>query len=763
MDRRTQLVLELVDGVSRPAKRIKAELASLNGLSRTIGSMPPRMAAMSRQYERMGAAVSNYAQNASAADKSARTAVGGRMLMPMPGVGMLAPLGGAYAGKQVISQAADFESMMTAIEKKAGTTTEQTRALGEEIKELATSGEVASSIADIAAAYERGAAAGIPIDELREFAIVSAKGADAFEMQSEAVGNFSARLRTALGMSSRQVREVFDLTNALADAGIADESAIVDFMSRSGATLKTLGLQKEESLALGASLLNIGMQSEQASTGIGALASKLLTVSELTGDKRKTFEKYLGNVEDFADLVEEDANDALLEMLDTLKELDKTDRMAFLTSFVGREWSDEMLRLVEATDEYRRNLELAGDRTRWFGSLDKSYRLKLDDFWSQWELLKNEISKLVIDFGTSGMPELKAALQNIRSLIGEIGRGMQSFKATVDTSELDEAISAVGDLASAISGLMNMGGEGSGIQRFFTGLAEDVNSITNAVNRAEDVLQSLGLVKPDGDSAKTQDRRRERFQRDMFGDALVDRYERAKRSRDTDPGIQDRRESLDKFLSGPRRPVPEAAPSRQFDAGRFGSDVNAVTGNLAKALEDYSRRVMETGEAVKSMSVRVKPFIDTSSIDGAQGKVDRLRSTILNLPGATVESTVPASPPIAGARARGGPVRRGLTYLVGENGEELFTPDRDGRIITNHELRGAAAGGVGGGIFGGGKIELHAVVNNNFSLSLSSTDIGRHAKAAAEQVVNNMFMALDEKLNRSPPISFGGLKPWGDV
>jgi TP901 family phage tail tape measure protein len=41
---------------------------------------------------------------------------------------------------------------------------------------------------------------------------------------------------------------------------------------------------------------------------------------------------------------------------------------------------------------------------------------------------------------------------------------------------------------------------------------------------------------------------------------------------------------------------------------------------------------------------------------------------------------------LAGKRAAGGPVDKDKTYLVGEEGPELFVPDRDGTIIPNHRL-----------------------------------------------------------------------------
>ena len=49
---------------------------------------------------------------------------------------------------------------------------------------------------------------------------------------------------------------------------------------------------------------------------------------------------------------------------------------------------------------------------------------------------------------------------------------------------------------------------------------------------------------------------------------------------------------------------------------------------------------------------------------------------------------------IAGARAKGGPVEPGKTYLVGEEGTELFTPDRHGQIIPADKTAGAGGAPV---------------------------------------------------------------------
>ena len=68
---------------------------------------------------------------------------------------------------------------------------------------------------------------------------------------------------------------------------------------------------------------------------------------------------------------------------------------------------------------------------------------------------------------------------------------------------------------------------------------------------------------------------------------------------------------------------------------------------------------------------------------------------------------------IDGALASGGPVRTGGTYLVGEEGPELFTPNQSGHIVPNGTPINLGAGGGGGGPF---------VVNANLIVQGHVTD-----------------------------------------
>ena len=62
-----------------------------------------------------------------------------------------------------------------------------------------------------------------------------------------------------------------------------------------------------------------------------------------------------------------------------------------------------------------------------------------------------------------------------------------------------------------------------------------------------------------------------------------------------------------------------------------------------------------------------------------------------------------------GARAAGGPVTGGKTYLVGEKGPELFRPSSSGAIVPNHAMAGSMSGGM----------NLKVVINNNNNSEVS--------------------------------------------
>jgi TP901 family phage tail tape measure protein len=122
-----------------------------------------------------------------------------------------------------------------------------------------------------------------------------------------------------------------------------------------------------------------------------------------------------------------------------------------------------------------------------------------------------------------------------------------------------------------------------------------------------------------------------------------------------------------------------AAPL-QADLRRLQDELVAVEGDLQAGRE----RADEVTEALRILGeTDTTPEIDTTSIDRALDRVRTLRAEMAAVEGGAVASAPPSVPQIDGARASGGPISRGSNYLVGEDGPELITAQRDGYVHAN--------------------------------------------------------------------------------
>jgi phage-related minor tail protein len=132
----------------------------------------------------------------------------------------------------------------------------------------------------------------------------------------------------------------------------------------------------------------------------------------------------------------------------------------------------------------------------------------------------------------------------------------------------------------------------------------------------------------------------------------------------SDPGsLNDAARALGDFASGPVSQATsaiEAAVTRSF---------NAVSTTIARAAQSGRSSMSQLTAAILS---------DFDRIAASQFIVKPVESAIASIAGAIL--------PVAGARATGGPVAAGASYLVGEHGPELFTPSGSGQITANAAL-----------------------------------------------------------------------------
>ena len=113
-------------------------------------------------------------------------------------------------------------------------------------------------------------------------------------------------------------------------------------------------------------------------------------------------------------------------------------------------------------------------------------------------------------------------------------------------------------------------------------------------------------------------------------------------------------------------------------------------GGSEEAVDEYTQSVIdaqlmvlalaETMALTNSQKNQIRVLVDTEQLDRALSLIG-----IITANGYTPELNAMR---YRGARAAGGPVAGGGSYLVGERGPELFTPGTSGNITPNNALGG---------------------------------------------------------------------------
>jgi hypothetical protein len=123
---------------------------------------------------------------------------------------------------------------------------------------------------------------------------------------------------------------------------------------------------------------------------------------------------------------------------------------------------------------------------------------------------------------------------------------------------------------------------------------------------------------------------------------------------------------------------------------------NTVTGQVTQSLADMAAKWIANQIRMHVLGQSLKAADTASTVAQASTQTAALGPALLQniasfgaagLAGlAGLTAAFVGLPKILGARKDGGPVSVGGTYLVGENGPELWTAPRDGYITPNHEL-----------------------------------------------------------------------------
>jgi TP901 family phage tail tape measure protein len=749
----SQLVMELLDRVSGPARRIAGSLRGVNGVARDSASMRLPIA------DRVDAAIT---RNAAAMDRA-------RMgLVDLAGAYYL--LSGAIAAP--VRAATEFESAMADVRKVVDFPTPQ--AFNDFRKQLmALSREVPYSVNDLAAIAAAAGQAGIAGADLVKFTEAAAKIGTAFDISADDAGDAMAKIMTGLGLSIDQAIGLTDAMNHLSNAQASSAAEILDVVRRVGAQGEAFGFTAEQTAAFASAMISAGAQSDVAATSFANMGRALTRGGSATKRQVKAFEALGLEASDVARRMQEDAVGTTLDVMQRLSEIPAETRAAIQTDLFGDE-ARALAPMLGRLEIIRESLALVGDESKYAGSSFKEFSVRAATFANKLQTFRNRVTQLSIAVGEALIPVLADLMDRIAPVIERMATFIEAnpelvagIMATVGAMiALRGAIAAVrfagllsiggalqtvgrgsaylataarNSLAlqaalAAMSGvpMSNLNRVGAGMRGMIFAvpgislIASGISAIGSALATISapvwaGVAAIVAIIAAAGYTIyKYWDRISATFSgvARRLGEELAPALELIQPAIDWLAGIGE------SIANGWDRAITAISNFIEKVRGFFGREIltEEQKAEAEQAGYDFADRLIM---GVKDIASRVKTYaLDMVAAgreliqkleDGVKAKFDELLAWFRELPSRIIEAvgridlsnliTMPSIPGLSwgsepeaaaqsgarvdGMRAGGGPISAGRSYLVGEEGPEVITPTRSGHVHPNGSRSGA--------------------------------------------------------------------------
>lgn len=392
----SQLVIELLDRVTGPARRVGNAMAGISQRITEAGRAPVDFGT------RLDAAITR--NNRALADARG---------------GVVDAVASFYALREAIGApiqaAAAFESAMADVVKVVDfPTPEAFTQFQQDLFALSREIPIAvNGLAEIAAAAGQ---AGIAGQDLIRFTDAAARIGVAFDISAEQAGGSMANLMTALNLSIDETVSLADAMNHLSNSQASTAADILDVVQRVGAQATMFGFTAEQTSAFASAMLAAGAQSEVAATSFRNMGAALTRGSAATRGQREAFQELGLDAERVARSMQENAVETTIDVLRRIGQLPAEQRAAISSQLFGNEARAlgpllTNLGLVEET------LGMVGDRAQYAGSAFAEFEARNNTFQANMQRFQNLLTELQISIGNALLPAISRLAEAVGPLI----------------------------------------------------------------------------------------------------------------------------------------------------------------------------------------------------------------------------------------------------------------------------------------------------------------------------------------------------------
>lgn len=733
----SQLIMELLDRVTGPSRRVMAAMRGVNGAVKDSSgvqvSMSDRLASSQLR--------------AQAAYDRTRGAV-------LDSVAAYYTLSAAIGAP--VRSAMKFESAMADV-KKVVDFTDDVDLKGFEMGLLDMSKRIPVAVDGLAAIAAAAGQAGIAKGDILAFTEAAAKLGVAFDISADEAGLATAKLMTGLGLTLPEVLSLTDAMNHLSNAQASSAAEVLDVVRRVGALGKQYGFAAEDVAAFGSAMVASGAQSDVAATSFVNMGRALTRGASATKRQRAAYKTLGMDAEKVSKSMQENAVATTASVLEAIAKLPAEMQAAVSSDLFGDE-ARALGPLLTNLSLLRQSLGLVADESAYAGSVTKEFAARSATFQNRMQLFNNSLERLKVTIGNALLPALTALMDNIEPIIDRIAEwtaahpdltgnimatvgaavALKGALAVLRAVGLTGLVGRAGSLALAAAGFRSLAVEaalaGAAVETAGRKAKSGRAAMLAAVARAVPWAATAALS---GDTPAKSPEEQASFTESKDRLSKIADLDSAEAVLAAAAKIPELRAKQDELLA------KIEAQGAEFSDGYDAASAD-LSRQLAEVQAELDRAEGQAGELSTALAAvgmaDVSPNVDSAAIDRALTKTKQLRGELLRINAAGGNAN--AGEPIKGARAKGGPVSRGGVYLVGEDGPEVMTASKSGYVHPNGT--GVNGGGSGGGSGSGGKggVQIGAV-HMTVAPSLSFPNA---TMADAEAIAKTVTQKIEERL-----------------
>jgi len=436
----SQLVIELLDRVTSPARRAANALAGISNTVREANGQPITFG------DRLDAAITRN-------NRALERARGGLVDAVASFYALREAIGGP------IRAASEFEDAMADVTRVIDFPTPESFAqFRDDLFAMSQRIPVAvSGLAEIAAAAGQ---AGIAGDELLAFTEAAAQIGVAFDISADQAGGAMANLRTALGLSNDEVIALADAMNHLSNSQASSAAEILDVVQRVGAQATMFGFTAEQTAAFASAMVAAGSQSDVAATSFRNMGAALTRGASATNTQRDALQTLGLDAERVARSMQENAVETTLDVLRRIGQLPEEQRAAISSDLFGNE-ARALGPLLTNLGLIEDSLGLVGNEAAYAGSAFAEAERRGNTFSGALTRFQSNVYRLQVAIGEALLPALSRMMEIIAPMIERVTDLAEAYPGI--TTAVVGATAAViafnGALAAArFAGLAGRGG-----------------------------------------------------------------------------------------------------------------------------------------------------------------------------------------------------------------------------------------------------------------------------------------------------------------